>query len=101
MPYMDPEGPAPREIRCQIAEHGTVYHVGACYFQASPGGSFTVVTGNAKYAAMVTLIDGDYAQGMWTGEAYASHMHGQTHDLRRSEGDPACWENDEFSICAW
>lgn len=101
MPYMDAEGSTPREIRCQIADNGTIYHVGACYFQAEADGSFTVVTGNAKYAAMVGPIEGTRAQGMWTEEAYATHMQGQVHDLERSEEDPACWENDQLSICAW
>lgn len=101
MPYMDPDGTAPREIQCRIADHGTIYHSGSCYFQADVGGSFTVVTGNAKYAVTVGPIEGNYAQGMWTEEAYASHMHGQLHDLNRSTEDPACWENDELSICAW
>ena len=59
------------------------------------------MTGNAKYAASVEVIEGVYAQGRWTEEAYANHMHGQLHELERSKMDPACWENDEFSICAW
>lgn len=101
MPYMDPEGTAPREIRCQIANHGTIYHNGVCYFQAEPGGSFRVVTGNAKYAAMVNVLGKDIAEGLWTEEAYASHMHGRVHSLERSKEDRACWENDELSICAW
>ena len=101
MPYMDPEGATPREVRCRIADRGTIYHDGVCFFQADEGGSFTVVTGNAKYAAVVGVTDGDLAQGMWTEEAYASHMHGQLHELKRSSDDHACWENDELSICAW
>jgi len=101
MPYMDPEGATPREIQCRIADRGTIYHSGTCFFQAGAGGSFTVVTGNAKYAAVVGPIVGDFAQGMWTEEAYASHMHGQLHELKRSAEDRACWENDELSICAW
>ncbi|WP_322889915.1 MULTISPECIES: hypothetical protein [unclassified Yoonia] len=101
MPYMNPEGPAPREIQCRIADNGTIYHNGACYFQADVDGSFTVVTGNAKYAAAVWMIGDGHAEGMWTEEAYASHMHGQPHNLSRSTQDSACWENDELSICAW
>jgi hypothetical protein len=101
IPYMNPDGPQPREIHCQIADHGTVYHNGVCYFQAGSDGSFIVTTGNAKYSAAVGPINGDFAQAMWTEEAFASHMHGQLHDVKRSVDDPACWENDELSICAW
>ena len=101
IPYMNPDGPQPREIQCRIADHGTVYHSGTCYFQNGVGGSFTVTTGNAKYSAMVGPINGNFAQAMWTEEAFASHMHGQLHNVERSTDDPACWENDELSICAW
>ncbi|WP_146681625.1 hypothetical protein [Thioclava sp. F28-4] len=101
MPYMDPEGASPREIICRIADHGKIYHNGTCYFQAREQGSFTIVTGNAKYAASVDLVDREHALGLWTEEAYASHMHGRLHELNRSHGDRACWEDDELSICAW
>lgn len=101
IPFMNPDGPEPREISCQIADHGKIYHRGVCFFQADTDGSFVVTTGNAKYSAVVNLANGDFAQAMWTEEPFASRMHGQSHTVEQSADDPACWENDEFSVCAW
>jgi hypothetical protein len=93
----------PRTARCAISTEEAPYR-GPCRFLPSGGGSFALepVRGHRFFGE----ITGISVEMTGRGEAEVrglttSGVNSRWGAARRSRRDPACWEGQDFSVCAY
>ena len=99
-----PADAAPRAARCLLTSTGIVPYRGPCLFEARRGGSFTVSRSRRRpFRGPIVAISVEVTSP-GVGEAYGLSSEGENASwgtVRRSRSDAACWEAEEFAICAY
>jgi hypothetical protein len=104
IPSLAQEQPAGRVAQCRVETAGKIEMNGPCRFKSEAGGSFTLenidpakplfgqtLTVSVSIVAPETAdVRGLTAQGINSRWGAARH----------STRDPACWENNDFMVCA-
>ena len=87
---------------CYLSVGSRTYLDGPCNIDLSPGGSFSIGTGErrrSRYFAMVNIDESDgTALAYWNGVEGASHAHDDLGTVIRRGG---CWVNNRAKVCAW
>ena len=93
----------PRIARCAIATEEAPYR-GPCRFIPEAGGSFALepVRGRRFFGEIASIS----VEMVGRGEAEVrglttSGINSRWGPARRSRRDPACWEGQDFSVCAY
>lgn len=100
-----------RVVECAITSltGGDVEFKGKCKFMPEAGGSFTLMDAAGKDIffdsigmVSVTLTGKDTADvsGFVIDEVGGGHSS-RWGEVKRSKKDGACWDGDDFRVCAW
>ena len=96
---------ADRKVKCQIDSYGEPSYKGTCLFLPDTNGSFSLenltkgkpLTGTVSMIS-VTVIEKGVAEvrGLTT-----EGINSRWGAAKRSSKDQACWEGEDFKVCAW
>jgi len=94
-----------RITKCQIESNGEATYKGTCLFLPDTKGSFSLENPiknkpltNDVIMVSVTLVEKGIAevQGLTV-----DGINSRWGEAKRSLKDKACWEGDDFKVCAW
>jgi len=96
---------ADRKVKCQIDSNGEPTYKGSCLFLPDTKGSFSLanpakgklLTGTISMVS-VTVIEKGVAEvrGLTT-----DGVNSRWGEAKRSLKDKACWQGEDFKVCAW
>ena len=101
----NPSIAADRKVKCQIDSNGEPSYKGSCLFLPDTNGSFALEN-LAKYKPLtgtvsmisVTVIEKGVAE---VRGLTADGINSRWGEAKRSAKDQACWEGEDFKVCAW
>jgi hypothetical protein len=91
-----------RPARCEVWSGDSARWRGACLFMAERSGSFSVRPAKGRFPGDVSVVSVTLTGG---GRAEVrgltrNGINSRWGEAVRSRKDPACWEGDDFEVCA-
>lgn len=93
----------PREARCLIEQAGEAPWRGPCLFHSEQGSFALLPAPGGSFASGVAQVS-VYLTGRGVAEVRGLTpvgINSRWGEARRSTRRPACWEREDFRICAW
>jgi hypothetical protein len=96
---------ADKIVKCEISSANTIDFKGNCIFGSEKGGSFALSSVHKKkplYKGVAVITVSMVKKGVAEVRGLTENgNNSRWGEAKRSEKDKACWEGEDFKVCAW